>query len=124
MWKVVNDVLKPSKGSQWRLNLDNEITEDEEKIANAFNNFLIEKIENLKNGINKNDIKDPLLKLKEKVNEKNLSFKLKAISKNTLLKAMKKIKNKKSVGCDGLSREQMVMGTNSLSDPLLDIIIK
>ena len=110
--------------SQWRLNLDNEITEDEEKIANAFNDFLIKKIENLKNGINKNDIKDPLLKLKEKVNEKNLSFKLKAISKNTLLKAMKKIKNKKSVGCDGLSQEQMVMGTNSLSDPLLDIIIK
>ena len=65
MWKVVNDVLKPGKSSEWRLNLDNEITEDEEIIANAFNDFFIEKIVTLKEGINKNDIKDPLVKLKE-----------------------------------------------------------
>ena len=29
---------------------------------------------------------------------------------------------KKSVGCDGMSQEQLVMGSKSLADPLLDII--
>ena len=35
---------------------------------------------------------------------------------------MKKIKKKKSTGTDGLSQEQMLLGTKNLADPLLDII--
>ena len=47
MWNVVIDVLKPKKGSEWRIKLDGEITENEETIANAFNNFFINKVESL-----------------------------------------------------------------------------
>ena len=65
MWNVVNDVLNPRKDSNWRLNINGVITEEEEKIANAFNDFFIEKVEKLKEGINKSDVEDPLLKLKE-----------------------------------------------------------
>ena len=122
MWQVANDVIKPRKGSEWRRNIDDVITEDEEKIANSFNNHFINKVEKLKEGINKNNIENPLQKLKVNLEGRSLKFSLKKINKSTLLKSIKKIKKKKSVGTDGMSQEQMVMGTKSLADPLLNIL--
>ena len=53
---------------------------------------------------------------------KKLKFSLKTISKKTLANAMKKIRKKKSSGRDGLTQDQLVMGSKTLSNPLLVII--
>ena len=37
MWQVVNDVLKPRQGSEWRMNINVVITEDEEVILQISN---------------------------------------------------------------------------------------
>ena len=52
----------------------------------------------------------------------NSKFCLKMINKKSLLVAIKKIKKKKSSGSDGLSQEQLVMGAQTLADPLVTII--
>ena len=46
--------------------------------------------------------------------KKNLGFKLKNIKEKELQKTLKKIKTKKSAGVDGLSQEQLKLGSNTL----------
>ena len=55
---------------------------------------------------------------------KNLSFQIKQITNESMNKAIKKIKPKKSSGSDGLSQEQLVMGAEALIAPLLTIFNK
>ena len=49
--------------------------------------------------------KDPLEKLKKKMEGKNLKFSLKTVTKKTVKKAVDKMKKKKSSGKDGVSQE-------------------
>ena len=55
---------------------------------------------------------------------KKLRFTLKSVSEKTVLKAMKSLKPKKSGGPDGISQEQVVLGSETLAVPLTRIIIK
>ena len=50
---------------------------DEEQVAEIFNQFFVEKIQNLKDNIDPKYVKDPLVKLKEKFDGKKLHFSLK-----------------------------------------------
>ena len=57
---------------------------DDKLVADAFNKFFVNKIENLKERIDKNLIEDPLEKLKKMMGPKNLKFSLKSISHRNL----------------------------------------
>ena len=52
----------------------------EKQIADIFNDFFISKIEKLKEGIDKDYVKDPLEKLKKKMESKKLKFSLKQVT--------------------------------------------
>ena len=77
-------------------------------LADTFNSFFIKKIEDLKEGINKDLIEDPLTKLKEKMKDYKLQFSLKTVSTSKVSKTMKQMKKKKSSVIDGLSQENLI----------------
>ena len=68
VWKVIKEVTKTREDRTWTLK---EITEEVE-IAEIFNNYFIKKIKDLKENIDKMQIKDSIQKLQEKVKAKNL----------------------------------------------------
>jgi hypothetical protein len=74
VWKVVNEVIKPKEKIQWKLKEGEEVIEKEEEIAKIFNNFFIEKISLLKDGIDQKYVKEPLAKLKKRWNKKTSSL--------------------------------------------------
>ena len=61
MWKVVKDVANPNRENVWTIKTESKSITDEEDIANAFNEFFVNKVENLKRGINKDKNADPLI---------------------------------------------------------------
>ena len=77
----------------------------ESDVANCFNNYFYDKIENLKNGIDNSICVDPLFILKNTLAKKHLNFKLKTVSTKTVKKAMKSMRNKKSSGHDKISQD-------------------
>ena len=80
VWKVVNEVLQPKKENEWQLKEGSTTITEEQIIANTFNKFFIDKIEDLKANIDPEYVEDPLTRLKKKMNNKNLLFKLKQIT--------------------------------------------
>jgi hypothetical protein len=67
---------------------DEEVIEKEEEIANIFNNFFIEKMLLLKDGINQKFVQEPLAKLRKKMEQKNIKFSLKTVTEKTVYKAI------------------------------------
>ena len=122
IWKLVNEVIKPKEKNQWELKEGEEVIEKEEEIANIFNNFFIEKISLLKDGIDQKYVKEPLAKLRKKMEQKNIKFSLKTVTEKTVYKAICSLKKKKSAGIDGISQEQLVLGAKVLVVPLTRII--
>ena len=76
----------------------------------------------MKEGIDKDYVKEPLEKLKKKLEKKNLKFSLKTVSEEVVKKAMNKMKKKKSAGVDGISQENLLLGTEILAIPLNRLI--
>ena len=72
-WNVVNDIIKPKNDTKWKLEDSdhNDIT-NEEVIATKFNEFFVNKIEDLKANIDPNLKTDPLIHLEKKMEHKNL----------------------------------------------------
>ena len=122
IWNIVNEVTKPRSDCEWKLKTSTGITEDEQEIANTFNQFFIQKIEDLKTGINPQMIEDPLGKLREKMKDNKQEFSLKTVTQLKVAKSLRKLKRKKSSGNDGLSQEKLVMGSDVLVNPLTSII--
>ena len=54
-------------------------------------------------------MKDPLEKLKKKMESNTTKFSLKQVKLKKVKEALKKIKKKKSAGLDGLSQEKLVI---------------
>jgi hypothetical protein len=96
--------------------------EDEVQIANHYNKFFVEKFFLLKAGIDQKYVKEPLTKLRKKMEQKQIKFSLKTVSEKTVYKAMCSLKKKKNAGVDGISQEQLVLGTKVLVVPLTRII--
>ena len=121
-WRVVNEIIKPKSESTIVINVNDEETSDEHKVADAFNTFFVEKICILKESVDPNLVKDPLERLKENVKNKNLAFKLKSVSPTTVQKLMKQMAKKKSKGKDGIPQDCLLLGAEVLSEPLAEII--
>ena len=67
-------------------------------------------------------MKEPLERLRKKMERKNLKFTLKTVTEKKVKKAMMSLKKKKSAGNDGISQENLVLGTDTLVIPMTRII--
>ena len=124
VWKAIIDILKPEKMAcnSWKMDVDGEYIEAPEELAEAFFNFFKEKVEILASKIIIDDSIDPLNKLREKVKDLNLSFKLKTVSEKEVFDIIRKLKNKRSSCFDGISSEIMKLSGQTLVAPLTWII--
>ena len=123
LWNVVNDLINPKKESNWniRTGKGENITADEE-VAEAFNDFFINKVEELKRNINPAHVEDPLARLSAKLKNIRNSLEFKTISQTQMKTQLKKLSKKKSSGLDGLSQENLILGTKNLLAPLTSIV--
>ena len=122
VWKVLNEVTKPKEDKQWTLLEGGKEVENEEKIAEIFNDYFIRKIEDLKDNIDSTQIKDPTEKLKEKVKNKNLHFSMKTVRVKKVREVMAEMRKKKSSGLDGIGQDVLLMGGDILAIPLTRVI--
>ena len=95
---------------------------DENRIAGIFNEFFISKTATLKQGIDKDMIKDPLEKLRKKMESKKLKFSLRQVTDKQVEKTMKKMAKKKSAGIDGITQKNLILGAEVSAIPLARII--
>ena len=93
-----------------------------QELAEAFNTFFKEKVEKLARKIKIDGSFDPLEKLREKTNHLKLKFKLKTVSEKEVSNIVKKLKNKRSHGLDGISSEILKLSGQALIAPLTWII--
>jgi len=68
----------------------------------------------LKSGIDQKYVKEPVTKLRKKMEQKKIKFNLKTIY---CLQSMSSLKKKKSAGVDGISQEKLVLGAKVLVVP-------
>ena len=124
IWNCINDILKPENTGKntIKIETENQLIEDPNELAEKFNLFFKEKIENLSAGIKKDVDVDPFSKLREKHLGSNLNFKLKTVSEKEVLKILKTMKQKRSYGVDGISSEVLKLGAEVLVVPLTYII--
>ena len=100
----------------------NEVIDDPQKLSNIFNVFFKTKVEHLAEKLVKDPSVDPLSKLKDKVKGLELNFSLKTISEKQVWNVVRKLKNKRSAGFDGISAELIKLGGEMLIAPLTFII--
>jgi hypothetical protein len=81
IWKIVNEVNKPKNKNEWNMLINGKVESDEQKIAEAFNDYFVNKIVKLKDNIEQSDVVDPLDKLKTKMEGNTCKFSLKSIKK-------------------------------------------
>ena len=91
-------------------------------MAEAFNEYFVDKVEQLKNGIDKTLVEDPLVRLKERMKNNKTELEFKTITQKQLVKHLKKLNRKKSSGLDGVSQENLLLGAHNLVAPLTSII--
>ena len=79
IWKKINIVLKPEREAVNDIKLDTgtKMLTDSKEIAQEFNEFFKNKVTTLASKIKPDKTVDPLEKLREKVKNMRLSFKLK-----------------------------------------------
>ena len=124
VWNITNRILKGERTCR-KLILEEdgqEITEDLD-VAEKFNNFFCQKIIRLKQNINPKYKVDPFPYTRRLVQNKNsLSFSLKTVSTNEVLKTIKRMKAKTSHGFDGISSKILKMAAPIIYIPLSHII--
>ena len=93
--KIVNNINNPKNEKEWTLIEDDNKIEDEARITNTFNSFFVRKIATLKDNIDKTRVKEPLEKLKSKMEGRNLTFTLKTVTERCVKKVMNEMRKKK-----------------------------
>jgi hypothetical protein len=123
LWNVANDVINPRKESEWNIiNKEGDSVTDDKEVSEAFNEFFMDKVEDLKRGIDVTKVEDPLSRLKERMKTNKTTLEFKTITRHQRIKHLKKLSKKKSSGIDGLSQENLLLGTANLVTPLTTII--
>ena len=105
-----------------KIEVDGKTVENPKELAELFNHYFPEKLQKLASGIRKQDIIDPLEKLRNKVKNSNLQFEIKEVEEKDVMKILKNLKNKSSCGMDGISSEILKMGASVLCAPLTFIV--
>ena len=123
IWNVANEVINPRRENEWNiLNKDGENITDKAGVAECFNEFFITKVQELKDNIDPTLVEDPLARLANKLKGIGTSLEFKTISQTQTKNFLKKLNKKKSSGLDGLSQENLLLGTKNLLAPLTTII--
>lgn len=104
VWKVVKNLVKPNQIRE-NIKLIHEGAEmtDPEKIANVINNYYIEKIKGLVDGIEPALTSDPYEKLKDYMKDRGVSFKFQKIGTAEVSKIIKKMRKTNAAGVDEVS---------------------
>ena len=123
MWSIANDVLNPRKETEWNIiDKDGKNLKDELSVAETFNEYFIDKVEQLKKGIDKSLVEDPLVRLKERMKNNKTKLEFNTITQKQLTKHLKKLNKEKSSGLNGLSQENLLLGATNLIAPLATIV--
>ena len=123
LWNVAKEVIDPRKENNWNvINDKGENIKNEKDVAETFNDFFINKVEDLKRKINPTHVQDPLEKLAEKLKNIQTSLEFKTVSQKQMRNHLKKLSKKKSSGLDGLSQENLILGIPNLLAPLTVIV--
>ena len=83
--------------------MDGKVISSPEKLAEAFNNVFLDKVENLKKNISDEETLDPKLRLANSLRKKFEvvpEFELRPITKSELRKYVKKMKGNRSAGIE------------------------
>ena len=82
IWRTVGGILRPERlaSSQMKIEVEGQVTDDPEILADSFNKFFKVKVEKLAAGISKNSGIDPLEQLKIKLKGSQHKFSLKTVS--------------------------------------------
>ena len=91
-WKILIGISKPKTETKWKLEDEEKTSPDDLKVEEELKTFFVSKIDKLKEGIDKNQTKDPLIKLEEIMANKNLRFSLKTVTEKAVSKVMQKMK--------------------------------
>ena len=120
----VNDILKPCSLARntMKIQMEDKSIDDTQELAECFNIFFKEKVENLASEIKKDPTINTFSQLNEKIKGSNLKFKLKTVKEEVVLEIIKSLKSKRSHGCDGISSEFLKLGAEVLVVPLTFII--
>jgi len=105
VWRRVrHEITDPKSSNPIKLKIGENEIEDEETVANAFNDFFVAKVERLRHDIDRNLKENPTRRLEEKMRDKRLHFQLRPVSQKSVSKALKNLKSKKSSGLDDISQ--------------------
>jgi hypothetical protein len=74
LWKITKEVTESKSENGWKININEVPTEDQSIIAETFNTYFIEKIENVKQNIDNEYKQDPFSKLKQKYKSNKSKF--------------------------------------------------
>ena len=123
LWKVAKEVMDPRSEVSWKIEKKpGVVITDDLDIAETFNEFFTDKIDQLKKNIDPSLVTDPLERLREKMKHNSNKLEFKTVTQKQLSKHMKKLNKKKSSGLDGLSQENLILGAKHLVAPLTTII--
>ena len=123
IWRVTNNITQPSRNQKpFSLKEGNQQISDERQIADIMNKFFIDKIAGLREKIPKKGSEDPLIKVKQKVQGRNLAFSLKPVSEDQVRAIIKNMEKKPSHGSDHISSELLKASVEVLIIPLTRII--
>ena len=123
VWKIVDKIIKPKTRNEITLREQGTKISNENEIAHIFNQYFINKIEDLRSSIDQNNRTDPLQYLREISDQRSLPrFTLKTVSESMVNKAIKSLKNKDSFGLDELSTRLLKAAASVLTIPITRII--
>ena len=122
VWRITDEIISPRGGGKMVLDMDGSKVEDDREIAEAMNNFFIQKIADLREGIDQSMTEDPLKRLKETIKPNRPTFSFKTVSEARVLKIIRKLSNKNSFGTDGISSKVLKSAADVLAAPITFIV--
>ena len=123
VWKSVNKILAPrQRAKPLTIKVGNDKIDDPNKVANELNKWFKQKVDDLVKRIYKPKEVDPFSRLRAKLQDKKLRFKLQPVNVTEVLSVLQDLKKKTSFGLDELSSEMLKVCKEELAGPLTLII--
>ena len=122
LWKNVKSWLSwNNSGPPTRLSHNGRLVSSPAGIAGVMNSFFLGKVEGLREGI-PDSTTDPLLKLREAMEDRQCSFSLCTVTPEEVFKVLKSLKNSKSTGTDNIDTYVIKLVAPELVAPLTHIV--
>jgi hypothetical protein len=123
IWRIVNEHIQSRKETETLVLAENgEEIQEEKRVADVLNDFFVQKTENLRGQINRDNQEDPMTKLNKIPAVCPGSFLLRPVHEQQVVNIIKKLKAKKSHGFDSISSDLLKKSATILCVPLTKII--